>query len=67
MHPEDIKAALARQGIKLTALARELNVTPQAISQTLHRDKQSCSRRIEAAIADKLELPVAQVFPDRQD
>jgi lambda repressor-like predicted transcriptional regulator len=57
----------SHQGIKLIDLARELGVTPQAISQTIHRDKQSCSRRIESAIAEKLELPVVKVFPDRQD
>lgn len=65
MHPADIKAALARQGISLSTLAQELNVSPQAISQTLYRYAQSRSRRIEAAIAVKLNLPVEQVFPDR--
>jgi lambda repressor-like predicted transcriptional regulator len=65
MHPADIKAALARQGISLSTLAQELNVSPQAISQTLYRYSQSRSRRIEAAIAAKLELPVEHVFPDR--
>jgi lambda repressor-like predicted transcriptional regulator len=65
MHPADIKAALARQGISLSTLAQELSVSPQAISQTLYRYTQSRSRRIEAAIAAKLNLPVEQVFPDR--
>jgi lambda repressor-like predicted transcriptional regulator len=65
MHPADIKAALARQGISLSTLAQELDVSPQAISQTLYRYAQSRSRRIEAAIAVKLNLPVEQVFPDR--
>ncbi len=65
MHPADIKAALARQGISLSTLAQELSVSPQAISQTLYRYAQSRSRRIEAAIAAKLNLPVEQVFPDR--
>jgi lambda repressor-like predicted transcriptional regulator len=65
MHPADIKAALARQGISLSILAQELSVSPQAISQTLYRYTQSRSRRIEAAIAAKLNLPVEQVFPDR--
>jgi lambda repressor-like predicted transcriptional regulator len=65
MHPADIKAALARQGISLSTLAQELNVSPQAISQTLYRYAQSRSHRIEAAIAAKLELPIEHVFPDR--
>jgi lambda repressor-like predicted transcriptional regulator len=65
MHPADIKAALARQGLSLSSLAQELQVSPQAISQTLSSSAQSRSRRIEAAIAAKLNLPIEQVFPDR--
>ena len=63
MHREDIKAGLRKAGFTLSAIARELGVTTTTISKIV---KGSCtSRRIEEAIAAKLDLPVEVVFPEK--
>jgi lambda repressor-like predicted transcriptional regulator len=64
MHPEDIKACLRKRGITLRDLAFELNVTPSAITHVIRRDTKS--KRIEALIAEKLELEPAQVWAGSQ-
>ncbi|WP_017325672.1 helix-turn-helix domain-containing protein [Synechococcus sp. PCC 7336] len=63
MHREDIKAALRKAGYTLSEIAREFDVTPTTVSKIV---KGSCrSRRIEAAIAEKLQVPIEEVFPEK--
>lgn len=62
MHYEDIKAELRKRGLTLAHVAEELQITPSAVSHTLLRQR---SHRIEALIADKIGLPLHEVWPDR--
>ena len=62
MHPELIKANLRVQGSSLAAIARELDVSLNAVSQTLLGAR---SERIEKAVAAKLQKTVEEVFPAR--
>lgn len=60
---ERIKMALRLKGSSLADIARELKVTPTTVtivSQGMRR-----SRRIEAAIAARLNVPLARLWPDR--
>ena len=56
-----IQGELRLAGSSLTALAASLGVSRQAVGQALMVP----SERIEQAIADRLSLPVAWLFPDR--
>jgi lambda repressor-like predicted transcriptional regulator len=62
MHREDIKASLRKSGISLTSLAVELGVQQSTISCILMGRR---SRRLELAIARKLNRSPDEVFPDR--
>lgn len=59
----NIKAALALRGRSLSDIARKLEVAPTTISIVSRGIRRS--RRIEAAIAGELGMPVGQVWPDR--
>jgi Ner family transcriptional regulator len=58
-----IKAALELRGSSLSDIARRLEVAPTTISIVSRGFRRS--RRIEAAIADKLGVSAAQLWPDR--
>lgn len=61
MHPEDIKAAMRKNGVKPSDLARHLGVSQMSVSNTLRgRTK---SRRIAEAIAKVVGRPVAEIWP----
>lgn len=60
---ERIKMQLRLKGSSLAEIARELKVAPTTVtivSQGMRR-----SRRIEAAIAARLNVPVARLWPGR--
>jgi Ner family transcriptional regulator len=58
-----IKAALELHGSSLSDIARRLEVAPTTISIVSRGFRRS--RRIEAAIADRLGVSAAQLWPDR--
>jgi lambda repressor-like predicted transcriptional regulator len=58
-----IKAALELHGSSLSDIARRLDVAPTTISIVSRGFRRS--RRIEAAIADRLGVSAAQLWPDR--
>ena len=61
MESYEIKYHLARTGHNVRAIADELGVTSQAVSQVIHgRDS---SRRISQAVADAIGKPLEEVFP----
>ena len=62
MHSEDIKAALRKRGWTLADIAKELNICPSAVSHALTRQR---SRRVEETIANKIGLPLQEVWPQR--
>jgi len=62
MHPEDIKAALRKQGVTQAKLAEQLNVDESTVSQIIHSRR---SRRIEKAIARVLKSKPEVLWPDR--
>lgn len=62
MHPEDIKAAIRKQGFTLAELAVRADVSKQAISAAIaHRS----SERVDLVIADFLGLKPHQIWPSR--
>ena len=62
MNPNEIKAALVLRGITATSIARSLGVARPNVSETIVGIRRTV--RIRQAIADAIELPVRQVFPD---
>ena len=64
MTPEEIKAqfALRRKTMTMTSLANKLGVTQTAVSLVI--DKKAISHRIMHAVADAIEQPVEDVFPE---
>ena len=62
MHSEDIKAALRKRGWTLADIAKELDICPSAVSHALTRQR---SRRVEETIANKIGLPLQEVWPQR--
>lgn len=56
-----IIAELRLLGSSLTEVARDLRVTPQAVSNALRVP----SGRIEKALAERLGMPVQHLFPER--
>lgn len=63
MHPEDIKAAMRKNGVKPADLARHLGVSQMSVSNTLHGTTKS--RRIANAIARIVGRPVGEIWPGR--
>ncbi len=61
---DDRKAELKRRRVNIEAFARSLGVDGSHVHHVLAG--RSRSPRIEQAIADKLELPVSDVFPPNQ-
>ncbi len=62
MHPEDIKAAIRKQGITLAELAASAGVSKQAVSAALDRRS---SERVDQLIADFIGLKPHQIWPSR--
>lgn len=50
------------EGISQASIARQVGVTPQAILNIIERRQKS--RRIAQAVADAIERPLAEVFPE---
>lgn len=61
-HPEDLKARLRKAGITLVSLAKEMGVTPSAVSRSL---RTKVSRRIDETIAAALGKRPEDIWPDR--
>lgn len=61
MHPEDIKAAMRKNGVKPADLARHLGVTPMSVSNTLRGRTKSL--RIANAVAKIIGRPVSEIWP----
>lgn len=64
MQTIDIKVNLMRKGRSMRAIARDIGVTPNAVS--LVAKHQLMSRRVMEAIAAALDLDVLTVFPELQ-
>lgn len=64
MHPEDIKAAIRKDGSTLAALARRNRVSRQMMSMALHA---RVSSRAEKVIAEFLGLHPMKIWPSRYD
>lgn len=62
MHIEDIKASLRKRGVTLADIAKELGISPSAVSHVLVRQR---SRRVEKSIADKIGLSLEEVWGQR--
>lgn len=60
MTPRKIKALLVELGITQRSIATELGVSLAAVSMTISGKTQS--KRIEAKVAERLNLPVAKLF-----
>lgn len=63
MHPEDIKAAVRKRGMTLTALAEREGLEPSACRDALIRPRPEG----EKAIARFTGLPLHQLWPSRYD
>ena len=50
------------QGVSQSSIAKSLGVSPQAVSNVIMR--RNPSRRIAQAVADAIERPLADVFPE---
>lgn len=62
MHKEHIKAELRIRGWSISAVAADLKITAPAVGNCLAGQR---SKRIEAKVAEILDLPVEAVFPGR--
>jgi DNA-binding XRE family transcriptional regulator len=60
--PLKIRSELVAMGVTNSHIAKELGVSRQAVTQTIYNE--SKSRRIRLAIAEALQRPVEQVWPD---
>lgn len=58
-----IMARLRSAGSGFSAIARELGITPSAVSLVSKGDR--CSRRVQQAIADKLGVAPVEIWPAR--
>lgn len=61
MHPELIKAEIRMRGKTLTDVAHQYEVSPRVVSLALQKPSLSG----EKAIADFLEKPLHELFPER--
>ena len=61
MNSTQIRIQLFLKGIRLSDIARALDVSPQAVHRVVAY--KTTSRRIMAAIAKEIERPPAEVFP----
>lgn len=63
MHPEDIKAALRKQGSSQTDIARRMHVTQTTVFLVIHG--KATSRRVAKKIAEVTGVPIASLWPDK--
>ena len=61
MHHEDIKAAIRKQGVTPTDLARHLGVTQSLVSKVIRGKAKST--RVAEAISHIVGLPLADLWP----
>lgn len=61
MHPEDIKAAMRKNGVKASDLARHLGVSQMSVSNTVRGHIKS--RRIADAVAKIVGRTVDEIWP----
>lgn len=61
-HPEDIKAAIRKQGSTLADLASRAGVSKQTVSAAIDR---RASERVDLLIADFLGMKPHQIWPSR--
>lgn len=62
MHREDIKAEFRKRDLSVKAVAKLIGFSRQAVSDTVNGHKQSS--QIQSAIAQLLDRPVEEVFPN---
>jgi lambda repressor-like predicted transcriptional regulator len=62
MDSNEIKHALAKKGCSISILARALDLSVSAVSNTINR--KGNSHRIAVAVAKVIGKPIEQVFPD---
>jgi len=62
-HPEDIKAAVRKRGLTLSAIARGVGISGNALGHALDRPRADAER----AIADALNLHPKVIWPSRYD
>lgn len=61
MSPNDIRIAMIRAEVSQSAIARELNVTGQAIYQII--SGRQTSQRIRAKIAEAIGIDIQRIWP----
>lgn len=61
MRPNDIRIAMIRAGVTQSVLARELNVTGQAIYQII--SGRQTSQRIREKIAEAIGIDIQRIWP----
>lgn len=59
--PSDRKAELVRRGVRQATIGRRVGHSRAYVNQVISGRRRS--KRIEAAVAEALGLPVAEVFP----
>lgn len=59
-----IRKHLSDKMVKVGDIATGVGVTQSAVSQVIHG--KSRSKKIEKAVADAIDRPVAEVFPDKE-
>ena len=65
MTPSEIKQEIFKrrpEGLTQSSIARQVGVTKQAVLNVI--EKRNPSRRIAQAVADAIERPLAEVFPE---
>jgi DNA-binding XRE family transcriptional regulator len=65
MKPHEIKVEIYRrrpEGLTITSIAKSIGVTKQAVSLIIERRQSSA--RIAQAVADAIERPLEEVFPE---
>lgn len=63
MHPEDIKAAIRKNGSSQAEIARSLRVSATTVSLVIHG--RSTSKRVARKIASIAGLPPSQLWPGK--
>lgn len=61
-HPEDVRAEIRKRGGTLSSLAKQAQVSKQALGAAIDR---RASERIDQVIADFLDLKPHQIWPSR--
>jgi hypothetical protein len=65
MTPLEIKIAYLTKGIRFADTSRRIRVTPGLVSRVVHRTAWSVP--VARAVAEDLEKPFEEVFPERVD